>query len=394
MNLWQDAQAIEQEIIDLRRQLHRHPEISHEEHWTHDFIADHLEKLGLTVRRHVAGTGVVAILRGAHDGPVVALRADIDALPVTEDSGVPFASEIPGKMHACGHDIHTTCGLTAAKLLSGVRDQISGTVVFLFQPAEEVGHGANDMLAAGCFDDPKPQMIFGLHNQPEIPVGQVGVKAGPLMAASAKIVLDITGRGGHGAMPHRNIDPIVAGSAIVMALQTIVSRNVNPLEPAVLTIGEFKAGTAFNIIPQTAQLTGTIRSFDNDLYQQMPDMIRRVAENAAASFGATASLSVEASIPAAVVNDERAAGIIEGAIVKALGEGAIVRPTPSMGGEDFAMFQERIPGCFVWLGVGNPEIGATYPWHSPHFKADESAIKIGGYAMAQAAVDALAELAR
>lgn len=391
MNLWSEAAAIERELIELRRQLHRRPELSFEERWTSAFIADYLEKLGLAVRRNVGRTGVVGVLRGARPGPTVALRADMDALPVTEESGAPYASENPGVMHACGHDTHVACLLGAAKLLTGARAQLGGNVVFLFQPAEEIGAGADAMLADGAFDDPRPEMVFGLHNHPEIPVGKVAIKAGPLMAASASITIKVRGKGGHGAMPHRDIDPIVAASAIVMNLQTIVSRNVNPLEPAVVTIGQFHAGTAGNIIPETAELTGTIRAFDEGLYNELPKQIERVITNTAAAFGAAAELKVHQSIPAPVVNEERSTAIIERAVVKALGQDAVVRPTPSMGGEDFALFQKRVPGCFVWLGVGNPEIGAVHPWHSPHYKVDERALKIGAYTLAQAAADAIDE---
>lgn len=392
MNLWDSAKALEQELIATRRAFHRHPEIGFEEQWTSAQIADRLEKLGLEVRRNIGRTGVVGVLRGAAAGPTIALRADIDALPVSEESGVEFASEIQGRMHACGHDTHITSLLGAAKLLCDVRNELHGNVLFLFQPAEELGAGAEAMLADGAFADPKPEMIFGLHNHPEIPAGKVAIKAGPLMAASAVFTVTVNGKGGHGALPHRNIDPIVTASAIVMSLQTIVSRNISPLEPAVVTVGQFEAGTAFNIIPASARLRGTYRAFDLGLYTGMPELIDRVASETAAAYGATVTTEYELSIAAPVVNEERSTAIIEGAVVKALGQDAVVRPTPSMGGEDFAMFQKRIPGCFVWLGVGNPEIGAVHPWHSPHYKVDESALKIGAYTLAQAAVDALAEL--
>lgn len=392
MNLWDSAKALEQELIATRRAFHRHPEIGFEEQWTSAQIADRLEKLGLEVRRNIGRTGVVGVLRGAAAGPTIALRADIDALPVSEESGVEFASEIQGRMHACGHDTHITSLLGAAKLLCDVRNELHGNVLFLFQPAEELGAGAEAMLADGAFADPKPEMIFGLHNHPEIPAGKVAIKAGPLMAASAVFTVTVNGKGGHGALPHRNIDPIVTASAIVMSLQTIVSRNISPLEPAVVTVGQFEAGTAFNIIPASARLRGTYRAFDLGLYTGMPELIDRVASETAAAYGATVTTEYELSIAAPVVNEERSTAIIEGAVVKALSQDAVVRPTPSMGGEDFAMFQKRIPGCFVWLGVGNPEIGAVHPWHSPHYKVDESALKIGAYTLAQAAVDALAEL--
>lgn len=392
MNLWDSAKALEQELIATRRAFHRHPEIGFEEQWTSAQIADRLDKLGLEVRRNIGRTGVVGVLRGAAAGPTIALRADIDALPVSEESGVEFASEIQGRMHACGHDTHITSLLGAAKLLCDVRNELHGNVLFLFQPAEELGAGAEAMLADGAFADPKPEMIFGLHNHPEIPAGKVAIKAGPLMAASAVFTVTVNGKGGHGALPHRNIDPIVTASAIVMSLQTIVSRNISPLEPAVVTVGQFEAGTAFNIIPASARLRGTYRAFDLGLYTGMPELIDRVASETAAAYGATVTTEYELSIAAPVVNEERSTAIIEGAVVKALGQDAVVRPTPSMGGEDFAMFQKRIPGCFVWLGVGNPEIGAVHPWHSPHYKVDESALKIGAYTLAQAAVDALAEL--
>lgn len=377
-------------LTGLRRDLHRHPELSFKEFRTAEIVASLLRRLGMEVTEKVGQTGVTAILHGS-EGPVVALRADMDALPVTELTGLPFASETEGVMHACGHDLHVTCALGAAMLLASRKDSLCGTVKFLFQPAEEINQGARAMLADGAMDNPKPDMIFGLHNHPEIQVGKVGVKEGGLMASVDTIGIKITGKGGHGALPHRDIDPITGTAAVISALQTVVSRNVDPQQPAVVSLGTIHGGAANNVIPDFVEMTGTVRTFSDELRNSMEGMLRRVVENTAAGLGCRGELSYRYDLPP-VMNDSRATDIARRAVEAAAGSDAVMLPTPSMGGEDFALFQEKAPGCFLWLGVGNPEIGAVHPWHSPLFTADENALSIGAGVLAQTVLFALQAL--
>jgi amidohydrolase len=386
-NFRNESAVLSERLVEIRRDLHRHPELSYEEVRTAGTVASILRELGMEVRERVGGTGVTGLLRGG-EGPVVALRADMDALPVAEQTGLPFASERTGIMHACGHDIHVTCALGAAMLLAAEKDSLRGSVRFLFQPAEEINDGAKAMLADGAMDNPKPDMIFGLHNHPEIPAGKVGVKEGALMASVDTIRITVTGKGGHGALPHRDIDPITASAAVISALQTVVSRNVDPLQPAVVSLGTIHAGTANNVIPDVVEMTGTVRTFNEELRSSMESMIRRVVENTSAALGCKGELAYCYDLPP-VMNDPDAAAIGRRAVESVAGAEAVVVPVPSMGGEDFALLRQKAPGCFFWLGVGNPEIGAVHPWHSPYFTADESALPIGAGVLAQAAVYAL-----
>ena len=383
----EESFALSGKLVELRRDLHRHPELSYKEFRTAGLVADLLESLGAEVTRKVGQTGVVGVFRGG-DGPAVAIRADMDALPVLEQTGLPFASEIEGVMHACGHDIHTTCACGAAMLLAKRVGSLGGSVKFIFQPAEEINDGAKAMLANGVMENPKPDMIFGLHNHPEIPAGKVGVKEGGLMASVDTIRITVTGKGGHGALPHRDIDPITASAAVISALQTVVSRNIDPQQPAVVSLGTIHAGTANNVIPDSVEMTGTVRTFGAELRASMEGMIRRVVENTAAGLGCKGELFYRYDLPP-VMNDPDATKIAYRAVATVAGTNGVVVPVPSMGGEDFALFQEKTPGCFFWLGVGNPEIGAVHPWHSPLFTADESALPIGAGVLAQSALYAL-----
>ena len=372
-------------LTEVRRDFHRFPEESFGETRTAAKISGFLQEWGYEVTA-AGGTGVKGVLRGVPGSKTVAVRADMDALPVTEETGLEFASAIPGMMHACGHDIHITCALGAARMLAGAAKggAFSGSIVMLFQPAEELNLGAAAMIKDGVLADPKVDMIFGLHNHPSYPAGTVVVKEGPMMAAVDTLKIRITGRGSHGAIPHMAADPIVAAASVVMNLQTAVSRNTDPLESAVVSFGTVQGGTANNVIPETVEMTGTVRSFRHEVRDALHRRISEIASSTAAALGCGAEVNIRRDLPAVINDGASYACCIRSASMEA-GEDKIVTAAPSMGGEDFALFQELIPGCMFWLGVGNEAIGAVYPWHSPRFIADESALPVGAATLARAA---------
>jgi len=387
------SKSMSEELRALRRDFHQFPELSFKEFETARKIAIYMKELGYEVKENVGKTGVVALLKGAKENPTVALRADMDALPVKEMTGLSYASKNDGVMHACGHDIHVTCALGAAKILASLKDELQGSVKFIFQPAEEINAGAKAMIDDGVFEDPPVSFIFGLHNNPEIPVGKVGLKEGPLMAAVDSTFINVRGQGGHAAYPHRVIDPIVCASSIVMNLQTIVSRNVDPQKAAVISFGSINGGIANNVIPDEVKLTGTVRTFDEGLRDSIEGWMKRTVENTASSLGCKVEFNYRRDLPP-VVNHPEATKIALWAAQKVFGEDGIILPTPSMGGEDFALYQKKVPGCYFWLGVGNPDIDAIHPWHSPHFKADEDALWRGAALFSVSAIIALEELTK
>ena len=389
MNFSARASQLAGWMTEVRRDLHRHPELSFVEERTGAKIATFLDEWGYSVRR-VGGTGVRGVLDGVPGSPTVAIRADIDALPVQENTGLDFASTSPGLMHACGHDIHTACALGAARMLAEARRDgtVPGGVVMLFQPAEEINRGAEAILRDGALSDPTVGMIFGLHNHPAYPAGTIVVKEGPLMAAVDTLKIRILGVGSHGAIPHRSADPVVAAASVVMNLQTIVSRNVDPQDAAVISFGTVHGGAANNVIPEDVEMTGTVRSFRPEVRNALHERIRRVAESVASGLGCCAEVEIRRDLPA-VTNDVRSYACCVRAAEAIVGRELIVQATPSMGGEDFALFQQVVPGCMFWLGVGNEAIGAVHPWHSPRFVADESAIPVGAAVLAQAALAAM-----
>jgi amidohydrolase len=387
------SKSMSEELRALRRDFHQFPELSFQEFETARKIAIYMKELGYEVKENVGKTGVVALLKGAKENPTVALRADMDALPVKEMTSLSYASKNDGVMHACGHDIHVTCALGAAKILASLKDELQGSVKFIFQPAEEINAGAKAMIDDGVLEDPPVSFIFGLHNNPEIPVGKVGLKEGPLMAAVDSTFITIRGQGGHAAYPHRVIDPIVCASSIVMNLQTIVSRNVDPQKAAVISFGSINGGIANNVIPDEVKLTGTVRTFDEGLRDSIEGWMKRTVENTASSLGCKVEFNYRRDLPP-VVNHPEATKIALWAAQKVFGEDGIILPTPSMGGEDFALYQKRVPGCYFWLGVGNPNIDAVHPWHSPHFKADEDALWRGAALFSVSAIIALEELTK
>jgi amidohydrolase len=385
------SKSMSEELGALRRDFHQFPELSFKEFETARKIAIYMKELGYEVKENVGKTGVVALLKGAKENPTVALRADMDALPVKEMTGLSYASKNDGVMHACGHDLHITCALGAAKILASFKDNLQGNIKILFQPAEEINMGAKAMIDDGALEDPKVSMIFGLHNNPEIPVGKVGIKEGPLMAAVDSTFLTVKGRGGHAAYPHRVIDPIVCASSIVMNLQTIVSRSVDPQKAAVISFGSINGGMANNVIPDEVKLAGTVRTFDEKLRNMIEGLMKRTAEHTASSLGCEVEFNYRRDLPP-VINHPNATEIVTKAALEVFGKDGIVKPIPSMGGEDFALYQKIVPGCYFWLGVGNPDIDAVHPWHSPHFKADEDSLWRGAALFAVSVVIALEKL--
>ncbi|MFW5790852.1 MAG: M20 metallopeptidase family protein [Bacillota bacterium] len=386
MNLRADSQALKEKLVEIRRKIHRNPELSFEEYETGDLIEKILKEHDIEVTREVGKTGVVGILNKDKEGPVVALRGDIDALPIEEQNDIPFKSENPGKMHACGHDVHTTSLLGAAMLLSDKRDEIPGQVKFIFQPAEEINKGAKAMIEDKVLSNPDVDAIFGLHTKPDIPAGQVGVKAGPLMAAVDTIKMTIKGEGGHGAIPHHTRDSIVAASSIIQNLQTIVSRRISPFEAAVISFGTINGGTANNVISEEVKLTGTGRSFNPEVREQLPKLLKNIVNNTCAAHDTEAEVEYIFDLPA-VINDSEMADYASKAVQKIAGKDGLVIPEPTGGGEDFAMYMQEVPGCFMFLGVRNEEKGIVHQWHHPKYNADEAALPIGAGTLAQSVVE-------
>ena len=353
-------------IVETRRDLHRHPELAFQESRTSGVVASRLASLGASPRTGVAKTAVVADLEDG--GERLLVRADMDALPIVEASGVPFESETPGKMHACGHDGHVAIALAAAERLV---ERPAGPVRLVFQPAEETGGGARACAEAGVLEGVRAAV--GLHLWNQMPVGRVGVNRGALMAAVDEFEIVVEGRGGHGAAPHETTDPIVAAARIVEALQTIVSREVSPLDPAVVTIGTFHGGDAFNVIPSTVRLTGTARWFTEATGAAMPGRIERIVTHTAAAAGLTARLDYR-RVNRPVVNDPRIADRVIAAATRLLGEENVEIETRTLGGEDMSVYLDRVPGCFFFVGSA-PE-GPHRPHHSPRFAIDERALAV------------------
>ena len=376
-----ETAALRGDIVALRRAVHQEPELAWQETRTAARVAEFLEGRGLAVRTGVGGTGVLAEIGRAGRG--VLLRVDMDALPLAEDTGAPYASRVPNTMHACGHDGHVAMGAGAARVLAA--RALPGLARVLFQPAEEGEGGAQavaDAALAGI------DAVFGVHLWNELPVGTLGVKAGPLMAAVDRLQIVVRGRGGHGGKPHRSADPVVAAAHVVMALQTVVSREVSPLQAAVVTVGSIHGGQAFNVIPDEVVLTGTIRTFDEALRRSMPERITRLARGVAEGLQCTAAVEVRHGNPP-VVNDAGAAEVARRAAARVVGEAQVVSPEPTMGGEDMAVYFERVPGCFVFVGSANAARGLDQPHHSPRFDFDEDALWIGTRFLVAVAEEAL-----
>jgi amidohydrolase len=371
------------EIILNRREFHRIPEPSGREVKTSALIGEKLAGMGLNPQS-IAGTGLIAEIAGARAGKTVALRADIDALPLAEQTGVAYRSQHEGFMHACGHDAHIAMLLGAARMLLELKEEICGRVRLIFQPAEENISGARAMITEGALNG--VDTIFGLHVWSGLDAGKISVEAGPRMASADFWHIDIKGKGGHGGMPHEGIDALIAGAALVNSLQTLVSREISPLEPAVLSIGEFRAGTLPNIIADSARLSGTSRTFNSVVREQFPAAIKRIAEYTAAAYRTEIKLHYDFGSPV-VENDPACSEIARRAVQKVMGEDALTLMEKTMGGEDFANYQRIVPGVFAFLGVRNVETGALYPQHSPLYTIDESALPLGAATATQYALD-------
>ncbi len=383
MDFLSEARRIEPELIKNRRALHQNPELAYHEDATAEFVASKLESYGIRTRRRVGGTGVLGVLEGARKGRVVALRADMDGLPVEEMADVEFRSKAKGVMHACGHDTHVAMLLGAAKILAENKREVSGTVKFIFQPAEEHGGrgGALPMIEDGAMSEPKVDYVFGLHVDGNRRVGEFGIREGALMAAPDTFRIRILGRGGHGSAPHETVDPVYIAGHMILALQGISARMIDPVRPFVISVGSVHSGTKENIIPDEARLDGTIRTLDEKTRKVAKAKVAEVAKGVARSFGARAEVEFEKDAYPVTVNDvqatEKAArviGRIDGMKVK--------RVEPILGGEDFSRFLQKAPGMFYFLGTKNPAKGCVYPNHSSRFKVDEDVLKFGAASLA------------
>ncbi|MBM6387425.1 MAG: amidohydrolase [Paenibacillus sp.] len=370
-NIWWDDLQIH--MVEWRRHLHRNPEVSFHEEKTSSFVADMLESFGVEVKRHVGGHGVIGMIRGDKPGPVVMLRADMDALPIQDEKDVEYASQKAGAMHACGHDGHVSILLGTALYFSKHKADIQGEIRFLFQPAEELlPGGAVKVIADGALEG--VDVIYGIHLWTPLPVGVAASKEGPLMAAADDFYIEIKGKGGHGGMPQSTVDSLVAGSALVMQLQTVVSRSVDPLRPAVLTIGTMQAGSAQNVIAESCKMSGTVRTFDEETRAEMKERVHRIVSQTGGVYGAQTEVNYIMGYPP-VVNDKQETDRFFRKAVQVFGDEQVHTSPMLMPAEDFAYYLQQVPGCFMFVGAGNPDKGAIYPHHHPKFDFDEDAMQ-------------------
>ncbi|MGM0437959.1 MAG: M20 metallopeptidase family protein [Bacillota bacterium] len=380
MNLTEEMKKeimrIEDEMIEWRRDIHQHPELGFEEERTSALVTEKLKNWGYEVEK-MAGTGVVANLKNNFFGKTIAIRADMDALPLEEKTEVDYKSQNTGKMHACGHDAHTAIALGTAKVLSLFKNKLKGNVKFIFQPAEEGPGGAKPMIEEGVLESPEVDRIIGLHNRTTIPVGQIGVGYGAIMASTDKFIIKVKGTGAHGAHPDEGVDPVVVASHLIIALQELVSRETEPTSPLVITTGSIHGGTAFNIIPDQVKLKGTVRTLNTELRNNISKRIEEIVKGITTTFRADYELDYQSGYPV-TVNDKKVTKMMEEVISEMLGaENIYHMEKPSMGGEDFAYYLQEVPGSFVYLGSENPEKGIIHPGHSPKFNIDEDILVIG-----------------
>jgi amidohydrolase len=388
------AEALRPQLVALRRDFHMHPELSNREERTARIVAERLKSLGFDeVRTNVARHGVVGVLRGAKPGGVVAVRADMDALPIQETNDVPYKSRNAGIKHACGHDVHTTVELGVAEVLSKMREEISGTIKFIFQPAEEgapTGEegGATLMIKEGALENPRPQAIFGLHTEPNVQAGQIGYHSGPAMASSDTFSITVRGKGAHGAQPQAGVDALVVAAECVLALQHIRSRRIDPLEPLVITVGTINGGTRFNVIASEVKLTGTMRTLNEAVRERAVVLMRETLSNVAAAYGATAELTIEGSNPV-TYNEPSLVEETLPTIRRVVGPEHTLALKPFMPAEDFSYFQKVVPGFYFFLGVGNRAKGITAGWHTADFDVDEESLVVGVKVMSGVLLDYL-----
>jgi len=388
----QEIEKVRPEIVKIRRFIHMNPELGNREYETAKLVASKLTSLGFEVKTGVARTGVVALLRGGRPGPTVAIRADMDALPIQETTSVPFKSLNPGVMHACGHDVHTSIALGAAMVLVNVKDKIKGNIKFIFQPSEEGAPadeegGAELMIKEGVLENPTVGAIFGLHVWPEN-VGQAFFSTGNIMAGADSFEIQIKGRSAHGARPHDGLDAIVMAAEVILALQTVVSRAVDPIDPAVLTIGKIQGGTRSNIIAEKVVMEGTVRALSDTNRRKIPQLMESVVKNITQAFGATSSLNYKQSNPP-VFNHPEFGETMQPTLVEVLGKDKVLPLPPQMVAEDFSYYAQKIPGFYFFLGVKAPGQASAAPLHNPNFLPDERSLPVGIKLMCHLALDAL-----
>jgi amidohydrolase len=363
-------------LVEIRRTIHMHPELMFEEVETAKLVSAWLEKFGLEVKTGWAKTGVVGLLPGGQKGKTVAIRADMDALPLEEATQVPYASKIKGKMHACGHDAHVTILLGVAKFFSSVREQVKGNIKWIFQPAEEGGGGGRVMVEEGVLENPKVDAIFGAHVFPDLPMGKVGIHEREGLAATDRFRIKIQGKGGHGAYPQLSKDPILAAGHLITQIHSIVSRNINPLDRAVVSLGRVMGGTAFNIIPDEVELWGTVRSLSPHVREKLKSRLEQTTQGVARSFDMDYQYEFEYGYPA-LVNDPQMSHLVAAACAHGIGKENVEFINPSMGGEDFAYYLQKVPGSFFRLGCRNEKKGIIHSFHNSLFNIDEDVLPFG-----------------
>tara|TARA_B100000614_G_scaffold217468_1_gene202767 strand:+ start:282 stop:1472 length:1191 start_codon:yes stop_codon:yes gene_type:complete len=376
LKIKEESKSISDWIVKIRRELHEHPELMYEEFRTSELIRRELDKLDIQYIHPIAETGVLASI-GNGNGPCVALRADMDALPIHEETDVPFKSKIDGKMHACGHDCHVSMLLGAAKLLKDKESEINGTIKLLFQPAEEGGAGGKLMREEGALENPDVERIFGLHVWPQMPSGQIGSREGTFLAATSSLSLTVKGVGGHAAVPQLAKDPVLTSARIITNLQSIISRELDPLESGVVSITVINGGNASNVIPSEVKVKGTLRSLTMDGLKELQKRVKEISEGIAQTHGCEAIVEYVGNDYPPTVNDSEMWKFAKNVGIELLGDDNVSDLDAVMGGEDFAYYTEKVKGCFVVLGMNNPDIDATYSVHHPMFKADEDALHIG-----------------
>jgi amidohydrolase len=391
MNALEEAKAIAEWIVALRRQIHRRPELMYHEVETSRLVRATLDELGIRYRYPLAETGIVATL-GDETGPGIALRADMDALPIHEEADIDFRSEVAGRMHACGHDCHTAMLLGAARLLKAHESELRGCVKLIFQPAEEGGAGADRMCLEGALEAPNVQRVFGLHVLPAIATGTFAGNAGAILAAAGGFEITVRGKGGHGAMPHLTVDPITCAAKIIVELQTIVSRETNPFSPSVVTVGSVNGGEAMNVIPEEVKLTGTFRSLSEAGLALLKQRIEEIAAGVGAANRCQVSVCHPVRAYPPTVNDAACWSLARRVGEDLVGPSQVFAMDPVLGGEDFAFYQQRIPGCFAFVGVSDPAWETRHGLHHPRFKVDENALPFGTAWHVAMAMKSLAEL--